>query len=603
VSIRFLPAESVDAPHRLLGLVLLLGGAGGLLIALTGVALTVHWSALLTDWLSRGNREGAGSVLLALAVFLLGLFVMFLVLQLGRAEERRNPALRRLMYGYNAVFSGLLLLLILAVVNVLVGIKLAWAVDATSSGEFTISERTANLIKGLDRPLHIYVIWPRDDPDRLPAIESLMDNLQSRSSQVQVEYVSPRQFERLTQLDKQYPRKIENIGILLVYGDEKPENSTFLKEGDLFEEGFGTQPTRFRGEDKIDAALSSLEGGGQKTIVYVTQGAGEPSLTDSSPSSRSGDGGLGILRDRLSARGNFDVRPLKLGAGETKVPDDCKVLVVANPKPPVDPLISRAIRTYLVDKKGKAVVLTDVPAPTTSAKMPATGLESVLAEFNVEVTGDRILMIGGRRLGDQVQVFGADGAVFEINPQIVQARSNEIATAFTGTPFQLFGVRMVRPAASGPGRRPDVQAEPLLVTRAGSYVWAEPKWDADVNDMVRGFAREDPASLNRLAKDPLPAAVVVTEGGKPRLAVFGDTTFVTNREVDERSGTQNFSLFASTLDWLAERPTSIGIEPRNLTVYSLEPTARFSNLLFLPGLLAVVTILGLGLGVWVVRRR
>src|SRR4051812_4543840 len=38
VSIRFLPAEAANDPGRLLGLVLVLGGVGGLLIALTGVA-------------------------------------------------------------------------------------------------------------------------------------------------------------------------------------------------------------------------------------------------------------------------------------------------------------------------------------------------------------------------------------------------------------------------------------------------------------------------------------------------------------------------------------------------------------------------------------
>src|SRR5947209_19878873 len=64
VMLRFVPAEAGAKPDRLLALVLLLGGVGGLLIALIGVALTGHWSSLLTDWLSAGKREGAGQVLL-----------------------------------------------------------------------------------------------------------------------------------------------------------------------------------------------------------------------------------------------------------------------------------------------------------------------------------------------------------------------------------------------------------------------------------------------------------------------------------------------------------------------------------------------------------
>lgn len=602
VTVRFLPAEAANDPGRLLRLVLTLGGLSGLLVALTGVALSVHWWAYLTDWLSQGKREGAVQVLAAIVVFLVGLFVMFVTLQLGRAEERRDPTLRRLMYGYNAVFSGVLLLLILVVVNVVVGLKVAWAVDATSTGEFSLSERTVNMLKGLDRPLHVYVIWPREDSDHMQPIMSLLDNFQDRSQQVKVEYVSPSQFERLGELRKQYPRKIEqNIGILLVYGDEKPENATFLKDGDLFEEGFGNTPTRFRGEDKIVAALSSLEGGGQKTVVYFTQGLGEPSLTDTgtTPPAGGGELGLGVLRDRLTARGNFDVKPLKLTPADTKVPDDCKVLVVANPRPPVDPAVAEAIRKYL-EKQGKAVFLLDVPAPATGPTMPATGLEGLLTGYMVEVTNERVMSIGLEQLGGEVALTGR--VIVEPNPELARARTNELATAFAGYEFPLTEVRLVR---AGPaGVRPDRQAQPLLLTVPNRVAWVERDWQADPGQMFQALRRNDPEAVKRVSKEPLPAAVVVTETGKPKLAVFGDVSFVTNRQVGERSGTQNFSLFASTLDWLAERPTSIGIEPRNLAAYPpLAATVRFSYLVFLPGLLAVVIILGLGLGVWVVRRR
>jgi hypothetical protein len=598
VTLRFLPAEASENAGRLLGLVLLLGGVGGLLVALVGVALTVHWSSLLTDWLGAGKREGAAQVLAAFGVFLAGLLLMFVTMQLGRAEEHRNPGLRRLMYGYNAVFSGVLLLLILAVVNVLAGVKLTWAVDATSTGEYSLSDRTVNMLKGLDRPLKIYVVWPPGDDSLLP-IRSLLDNMESRSQQVQVEYYSSRS-ERLRELFAKYPRKVEDLGILLVYGEEKPDNAVFLKQGDLFESGMGDSPSRFRGEDKIDAALSGLEGGGQKTIVYVTQGEGEPSLTDTNPRTPpGGEPGLGVLRDRLTARGNFDVRELKLGGGQTKVPDDCKVLVVANPKS-VNPLVVDGLRSYLTDRKGKAVFLFGVPARPTGEKIPTSGAEPLVADFNVEVISEQIQSAQAERIGAQAFLSGMDGAVFAVSQQLIQSRSNELATAFARTPFELRGVRLVRP---GSGRRPDLQAQSLLVTDEGEAVWVEPKWNAVPTDMLRAIARRDAEALKRISQEPLSGAVVVAEGGKPRLAVFGATSFVTNQYAAESGEPQYFSLFASTLDWLAERSTSIGIEPRNLTVYSLDPTVRFSYLLFLPGLLACVTILGLGLGVWVVRRR
>jgi gliding motility-associatede transport system auxiliary component len=600
VSVRFLPAEAENDPDRLLGLVLALGGLGGLLIALTGLALLAHWWTYLTDFLSRGTREGAAQVLVALVVFLAGLIVMFVTLQLGRTEERRNPTVRRLMYGYNAAFGGVLLLLILAVANVMIGMKVAWAVDSTSTGEFSLSDRTVNLVKGLEKPLHAYVIWPMDEPDRFPAIRSLMGNLQDRSPQVQVEYVSPNlDFDKLAELRRKYPRKIESLGVLLVYGEEKPENATFLKDSDLFEEGFQSTPTRFRGEDKIVAALSSLEGGGQKSVIYFTQGLGEPNLTDTNPNPPSGgEAGLGVLRDRLAARGNFDVKPLKLTPADAKVPDDCKVLVVANPRPPVDPKVADAFRKYLGEKNGKAVFLFDVPTNPTGPTLPLTGLEGLLGEYNVEVTTDRVMSIGVIEVRGQLAL--TDRVISEISPELVQSRTNELANAFAKSIFVLSDVRSVRPARNA---RPEVQAQPLLTTVEGRDIWLEPNWQADPVQMYRQLQRREPEAVKKLSQDRLPTAVVVTAANKPKLVAFGDVTFLTNPEVSERSGSQNFALFASTLDWLGERPTSIGIEPRNLAVYSMSPTARFSYMVFLPGLLAVVLILGLGLGVWVVRRR
>src|SRR5205807_1787301 len=107
VYLKFLPAEAAD-PDRVRMVLLTLGGLGGLLITSTGVALTYHWWDQWAAWLGRGEREGAGKILGALAVLIAGLAVMFAGLQVGRAEERTHAGLRRLVYGYNAVLTGVL---------------------------------------------------------------------------------------------------------------------------------------------------------------------------------------------------------------------------------------------------------------------------------------------------------------------------------------------------------------------------------------------------------------------------------------------------------------------------------------------------------------
>ena len=91
---------------------------------------------------------------------------------------------------------------------------------------------------------------------------------------------------------------------------------------------------------------------------------------------------------------------------------------------------------------------------------------------------------------------------------------------------------------------------------------------------------------------------------KPRMAVFGFASFITNPRLDEMRGVAAFfDFFAGTLDWLREKATNIGIEPRQYKNYMLEQSTSAFRLVFLPGILALVCIVGLGAGVWVVRRR
>jgi hypothetical protein len=615
VVLRFMPPDAAD-PDRLRILLLSLGAIGGLLVTATGVALTYHWWELLISWLRSGAREGAGRILLSLAVMLVGMAILFISLQLARAEERTHAGLRRLVYGYNAVFTGVLLLMILAVVNVLVDVKYAGALDATSSREFSISERTGNLISNLDKPLHLYVIWPQDQPDLTP-LKALLNGFEERSREVTVTYLSPTyDTEKLIDLIQKFPRKIERVelGVLVVLGDEKPENATFIRRNELFESDFEGNVLKFKAEDALAAAITNLAGGPKgKVIVYITQGLGEPDLGDNQP--REVDKGLGVLRERLTNRGGYDVRPLRYNPAAPKIPDDCAILVVSNPKSPVEPKFVDSLRDYMITRKGKAVVLVDTPpAGGTETSLPPTGLEGLLSEFNVDVTPSFVLTeqiqdLGGGRGSienpRQITVVAADAAL---------QSNNTLARGFSMEAFIFLSCRIVRPAM--PPRNPLLRAEALLTTKPGAAVWAETNPQTNPITVIRRINTNEDERKKVLSPEPLPVAVSVSESGtppgmpahpatssKPRLVVFGDATFVTNPLASARSGTQNFSLFASTLDWLAERPTSIGVEPRELSVYRLDPTANRARLLLLPGLLAVMAVLGLGLGVWVVRRR
>src|SRR5437016_5366264 len=82
-------------------------------------------------------------------------------LLLGRPAERASAGMRRLLYGYNAVLGGLLLLSILGVANLLASVRVGplgffsrqW--DWTAAQIYSIKPATRQFLEHLDRPVKV----------------------------------------------------------------------------------------------------------------------------------------------------------------------------------------------------------------------------------------------------------------------------------------------------------------------------------------------------------------------------------------------------------------------------------------------------------------
>jgi hypothetical protein len=80
--------------------------------------------------------------------------------------------------------------------------------------------------------------------------------------------------------------------------------------------------------------------------------------------------------------------------------------------------------------------------------------------------------------------------------------------------------------------------------------------------------------------------------------VFGDTEFITNRDLNSSS----YALVVSSIEWMAERE-SIGAQPKTSPSFQLPPEVNYARMIFLPGWIMLLSLIGLGIGVWIVRRR
>lgn len=611
VILRFRPPGAGSPADEARFTVLALGGLVGLCIAILGLILNVQYWDRLTAWLRLGDRDGAWKALLAIVTLVAGLAVMFLSLSSARSEERSSPVLRRLIYGYNAILTGILLFLILAIVNVLAYMKLPAMVDSTEAGLFKLSDRSKQILQSLDKPTTVYLIMASDGI-AFDEMRTLLANAQDFAPYLRVESLSPGlNAGRIRELQKQYP-DISSEGVLVVYGDGPNAPGSFIKSEDILKVNFTgrDRSDSFEGEAKLMTDLAFLSENRQKPIVYfANQNAGEFDLNDTDPRKVTG---IGSLKSRLEKR-NFDVRPLKFDTADPKVPDDATIIVLPNPRQPYTQPVVAALTKYMNERKGKLVLLTDIPQRATA--MPETGLEPLLSAYKVDLGKDRVLMVPVQ-VGQSV--YSDPEVVLGTVAQSAVAARNPVAVSFDGYNLRFAMSRVVRPMAApaAPGQGdPSLRAETLLETSPGLPVWAESDLKTAPRQMVESFFKDTKLFREKRSPEPLPIAVVVGEsaapmpGGagaaaKPRMAVFGSASFISNPYMDEtRSDPVYFDLFAGTLEWLRERPSNVGIEPRTYKNYMLDPGTNLFRLVFLPSILALTCIIGLGVGVWVVRRR
>lgn len=601
---------------------LILGGLFGLGLTVLALVLAAHSSyrEVLVGGLTAWQGPEKWRLWLVALCFIAGLVFMFVSLQLGRAEERSRVVVRRLVYGYNALLSGLLLLAVLVVLVVMAGIFVS-SYDWTSRSIYSLSPESVNILQGLKKPTKIYVIVsPREDYRLDRMIRALLDNCREVNDRIQVEYLSPdRDADRVKELARKYEIR-DRQGVLVVSGVEPRQQSQFITVADLRGQSAGAMmrdrgPRDFKGESELMNALSFLEEGKQKPVLYFTQGNNE--LAVAGPEAHDPQRGAALLKRRLEGE-NYVVKGLRFTSvaevkssepdivTDTKVPDDAGVVIVAGAQSRLPDYALQAIRDFVDKKKGALVVLFDAPWDKTPE---ATGLEEMLASHGVEVKTDRLLNL-------ERQPYVVMRAFTSQNREFMTR--NEIGERFFAQPFLLFGARTVQSSATSGA----FVADNLLIVPSGQFgqeIVVDDHFTTTPRDYLVNLSKAGKLG-NMISERPVPVGVVVSEtsggmpegphgfmnpGGtrKPRMVVLGNRTLISNHVIAGGPFGPCYDLFASCLAWLRERPSNIGIKPKSLDTYEPMPNADWSRMFWTPMLLMLTAIVGLGAGVWVVRRR
>jgi len=619
---------------RLLGLAL--GGVAGFATALLGLLMPiVMYSSVFAGGLEVWREHALRLMACALAMFG-GLAVMFISLQLGREAERTSAGLRRLVYGYNAVLTGLLLLAVLALVNVLAHVRLGpltffskpW--DWTESRLYSIQPATENFLKNLDKPIKVYMLLSPPGLVGAQETETLLDNFKNTTAKVSWDSLS-RDLNRkdVEALLQKYQIEFERPGgLLVVYGSGADEQHEFIPYKDLVtinptprdETGQSAEaPERYvyKGEAALLRTMAFLAEGKKRAVIYFTQGNGEPSL----PNMMAPRGGasLGELHTYLT-RVNYDVKELTLTPDVDKVPDDADVVVVAGPRrlpaAAVKALTEYMNPTSASKRKGKLIVLFDV-AVDRDREMVTMGLEGLVGQYGVQVPKERIVVLDPNE-PTQVPVVTSP---FSRNPIAQGFRAdNETTFLFDDTrPVEAVPVEGPR----GPG---NYRAEPILLIRPEVLTWRESNL-RDPRDLVKRLRlpdqRQELIAKVRATKRPIGVAVAVVEAQSPlpnipghegmqskdsvpRMVVFGDAGWITDEALRD---IRNAQLFSSCIAWLRGRHNigveekSDGTERKEYTLAYVRTPVMISRLRWTTVGMILLSIVCLGGGIWVVRRR
>ena len=485
------------------------------------------------------------------------------------SEPRRSALVRT-----GTLSAGVILLAVLLVIVNYFGGKYYKRFDWTKSQLYSLSERTRNVLRGLDRDVDFIVFLSPDQQHELyqPTTE-LLQRYGSASRRVHVRVVdlekNPLQAQQLV---KQYG--VTATGVVVASGNDKRViNSNDLAEVDFSGQQEGGPPkiTGFKGEQLFTSAILQLSEGKKPKILFTT-GHGEPALDE--------PGGHGLSgAQQLLGRDNFDISEWA-SLGKPAVPPGTDLLVIAGPSSSFVPPELAAFSAYL-DAGGRMLVMLDPTLGPGGAALVNTNLEAWLARYGVKV-------------GENIVVDPSNPLPF-FGPETIFVKSygdHPITKALGQGNFPVL-VSLARSA--GAGSAPGLKVTELMKTT--DQGWGET--DLGHLDKVSRDARDlsGPVALGVVAET---AAPVPGKRGL-RLVVFGDSDFATNQLL--QANNPNEVLLTNTVNWLVEREALLDIPAKKTEQVRLTLTTdQIRNIYLLAGMLPLLAA-GLGVAVFIRRRR
>lgn len=412
--------------------------------------------------------------------------------------------------------------------------------DLTPNKIYSLSPQTHKILKGLDRPVTIYVF---DRESGFRQRRDLMNLYSSASHYLTVRYVDPNRDPGLA-----HQFGVQNYGSIYIAA-----GAHHLQASDATEEGI------------TNALIKLLKG---QKLIYFVQGHGERDLDSVNRD------GYSKLKQALENE-DSEVKTLVL-LQKMQIPSDCSILVIAGPKNDYLPQEISVIQKYL-QKGGRLLVFLD-------PGVAVPNLAKLLSGYGVTVSND--LVIDENPVG---QIFGTSPSM----PLILSYGDNPIVQPLkrTATLFPLS--RSFTVASDG---KSGSTVDALCKTSAASFGVAN--FNPNMKEVSFRPGKDTKGPLTVAV-----AGSLSDSGGAPnqqgRFVAVGTSLIAANAYLDFQG---NRDLVMNMADWLSSNEGLISIRPKSAAFQHLNLTASQMGGLLLRIFAIPVCVIIIGIGVWWSRR-
>jgi ABC-type uncharacterized transport system involved in gliding motility auxiliary subunit len=456
---------------------------------------------------------------------------------------------RRTKYGSNAAVMTLAFVGIVAVLNFL-GQQHHKRFDLTENKDFSLSPQTIQILQSLKVPVHVVGFFTVGDPGETDA-KDLLEEYKTYSDKLTYEFVDP-------DVQRAFASQFQN-----------PYSGTVF-----FIVGNKQQKAASIDEQSLTSALLKVTTDKPK-VAYFIIGHGERDIQDTS------NAGYSQIRQKLE-NDNYQIASLTLATTST-VPSDASVLILASPKAELAQKDLDTLSNYL-RQGGRMVVLADPGLPDPLGP-------SLSAAYGFDIPNDFVVDIPNALLGDALTPVITHYPQHRITEQL-----GNLATFFP----------LARPVVLTNNPPPTVTVTSLAQTSSGDDLGRPNSWaDTGLKELSASQPNVQFNPADGDIKGPVNlAAAVENSDTKARLAVFGNSEFVSNSGLNMMAGqVGNADLFLNAVNWAAEEEALVSVRskpPTNRQIFLTGPQLRLvflSTVVLLP-----LAVIAAGVAVWWRRR-